>query len=322
MVNFVLCFDSNYNQIAHLFIHTLLGSISEKINIYIIHDEPLSFEATKKKLSDYEYLNKIELFKFDKDLSMFPGITHGHITEATYYRFFLDSYLPKDLDFILYVDADIICYQNPLPSIKHETEKLRKSGHILAARTEVFKTKKIEPHWERLNLSGERYFNAGVLLIDYQKFLTQEISSKLYKKLEEFKDILLYWDQDVLNMVIDDNYLELDVNLNFQLFINKDDINLSALEHFGKEALENMLLLHYTGSIKPWTIRGSFNKKARYFHDAYHELYEVKYFIKNTWRVAALQQLTIGILKLHIKNLKYPFSFIYISLKSLLKPIE
>ena len=54
--------------------------------------------------------------------------------------------------------------------------KLKKSGHVLAARTEVFKQQKIEPHWERLDLNGERYFNAGVLLIDYQKFLYNKIS--------------------------------------------------------------------------------------------------------------------------------------------------
>lgn len=319
LVNLVLCFDSNYNKVAHLFLHTLFNNLEEKVNIYIIHNEPYTFDDTKKILEQHEHSNSINIYKFDKDLSIFPGITHGHISEATYFRFFLDSYLPENLDFILYVDADIICAKNPIPLIKEDIFKLKKSEHILAARTEVFKQKKIEPHWERLNLNGERYFNAGVLLIDYQKFLYNKISSKLYTALEEFKDILLYWDQDVLNMVIDDNYLELNPNLNFDLFISTNQNNLSPIRHFGKEALENMSLLHYTGSIKPWTVRGSFNKKARFFHDAYYELFEVKYEIKNTWRLAALKQLLIGIMKLHIKNLRYPFSFIVSVIKSLTK---
>ena len=129
----------------------------------------------------------------------------------------------------------------------------------------------------------------------------------------------MYWDQDILNMVVDDNFLEMNQYLNFDLFINTDLNNLSPINHFGQEALENMSLLHYTGSIKPWTVRGSFNKKARYFHDAYYELFETKYWIKNTWRVAALSELLKGILKFHIKNLRYPFSFIFYVLKSLFK---
>ena len=41
-----------------------------------------------------------------------------------------------------------------------EIQKLSKSEFIISARTEVFREKKIEPHWERLSLKGDRYFNA------------------------------------------------------------------------------------------------------------------------------------------------------------------
>ena len=322
MINFVLCFDKNYNDIAHLFLHTLLNKVNEKINVYIIHNDPSSFIGIKKKLIESNFLNEINIYKFDKDLTVFPGITHGHISEATYYRFFFDSYLPKNLDYILYVDADIICFKNPINLIKSDMKRLEKSGQVIAARTEVFKEKEVEPHWDRLKLRGERYFNAGVLLIDYQKWLDESISDKLYQKLVDFKDILLYWDQDVMNMVIDDKFLEINPNLNFDLYISTNKNNLSPLEHFGQDALDEMSLLHYTGSIKPWTVRGSFNKKARYFHDAYYELFGIKYLIKNSWRVASLTELFKGILKLHIKNLRYPFSFIFYVLKSLMKPVN
>ena len=181
MINFVLCFDKNYNDVAYLFLHTLLNEVNEKINVYIIHNDPISFTRIKKKLIESNSLDEIFIYKFDKDLSIFPGITHGHISEATYYRFFFDDYLPKNLDYFLYVDADIICYKNPIDLIKSDIKRLEKSGQIIAARTEVFKEKEVEPNWDRLKLSGERYFNAGVLLINYQKWLSESISKKLYK---------------------------------------------------------------------------------------------------------------------------------------------
>ena len=56
---------------------------------------------------------------------------------------FLNKYLPDDLDYILYVDADIICYRDPIPLIKEEIKKLSKSEHILSARTEVLERRRL-----------------------------------------------------------------------------------------------------------------------------------------------------------------------------------
>ena len=131
MINFVVCFDKNYNEVAYLFLHTLLKSVSEKINIYIVHQDPSSFDHIEEKISSYDKLNKLEIYKFDYDLSTIQETLYGHISEATYYRLFLDRYLPDNLDYILYVDADIICYRDPIPLIKEEIQKLSKSEFII-----------------------------------------------------------------------------------------------------------------------------------------------------------------------------------------------
>tara|TARA_B100000131_G_scaffold323020_1_gene379289 strand:- start:2597 stop:3574 length:978 start_codon:yes stop_codon:yes gene_type:complete len=320
MINFVVCFDENYNDEAYLFFHTLLKSVTEKIDIYIVHKNPSSFDHIKEKISSHEKLNKLEIYKFDYDLSTIKETLYGHISEATYYRLFLNRYLPDNLDYILYVDADVICYRDPIPLLKKEIQKLSKSEFIISARTEVFREKKIEPHWERLSLKGERYFNAGVLLIDYQEWLKKDMSKILLEKMSEKKDILLYWDQDLMNMEIDDKYVELSNSLNFDLFIAPDNVNRSLVEHYGQEALDNMCFLHYSGSMKPWTIRAAFNKRSIFYHDAYYELFKKKYKIVNTWKVSAVTQLLNGIFRFYIKNMRYPISFVYIAILSLFKP--
>ena len=117
------------------------------------------------------------------------------------------------------------------------------------------------------------------------------------------------------------------------LYVEDDEMNrdmlsrrLTRREHEvslafdGQEGLENMSLLHYTGSMKPWTIRAAFNKRAIFYHDAYYELFKKKYKIINTWKVSALTQLLNGIFKLYFKNLRYPISFFYIAILSLFKP--
>ena len=72
---------------------------------------------------------------------------------------------------------------------------------------------------------------------------------------------------------------------------------------------------------RAYDIRGIVDKTL-YYHDAYFEFYGIKYYIVNTWRVSALTQLLKGIINLQIKNLRHPFSFIYLSIKSLKNPIE
>ena len=83
-----------------------------------------------------------------------------------------------------------------------------------------------------------------------------------------------------------------------------------------------MIFLHYTGSFKPWTVRGAFNKKSIFYHDAYRELFNKKYDIKNTWRTGAVLELLKGISNLQIRNLRYPLSFIYYTLLSLKKQVR
>lgn len=322
MINFVVCFDKNYNDVAYLFLHTLLKSVSEKINIYIVHQDPSSFDHIEEKISSYDKLNKLEIYKFDYDLSTIQETLYGHISEATYYRLFLNKYLPDDLDYILYVDADIICYRDPIPLIKEEIKKLSKSEHILSARTEVFREKEIEPHWERLGLKGDRYFNAGVLCIHYKEWLKKDMFQILLNEMIEKKHNLLYWDQDLMNIVFDDRYIELNKSLNFELFITKDNVNKSLVEHLGQDNLDTMSLIHYQGSMKPWTVRAAFNKRSIFYHDAYYELFNKKYKIVNSWKVSTLTQLFNGIFKLYIKNLRYPLSFIYIVILSLFKPTK
>ena len=43
MLNFLYCFDQNYNIQALVSIYSLLENITEKINIHIIHKEPETF---------------------------------------------------------------------------------------------------------------------------------------------------------------------------------------------------------------------------------------------------------------------------------------
>ena len=60
----------------------------------------------------------------------------------------------------------------------------------------------------------------------------------LLNEMIEKKTFLLYWDQDLMNIVFDDRYIELNKSLNFELFITKDNVNKSLVDHYGQDALD------------------------------------------------------------------------------------
>ena len=320
MLNIVLCIDKKYNDVAYLFLHTLLNNVSESIKIFIIHQNKSSFKEYVNLLEDYTYLNKLYVYEFKEDLSSINEIIHGHVTEATYYRIFLDRYLPDDLDYIFYVDADIICNQNPINRLKDEIIKLRKTEYLISAKTEFKKNKNTNYHFDRLNLKGQRYFNAGVLCIDYQGWLQSNYPSALRKNIFENQNKLEFWDQDLLNIAIDGKYQELDESLNFQVKLGKKDNDMSFEKLFSKEQIKNMTFIHYSGSYKPWTVRGALSKRSKIYNEAYEDLFKQKYNIVNTWKPAAFGHFFFeGLIKFKIKNLRHPFAFLKIFITSLIK---
>ena len=166
MTNFLYCFDSNYNVQATVSISTLLEKYDSEVNLYILHDNPILFKKYTAKLKKYKNLNKIEIFKFEDTNYDFPNLNNSHVSYATYFRMFISNYLPKDLDFLIYLDADILCLSNPRSVIEEEINKLKSSDNVLTGLNEEISTS----HKQRLGLKNNRYFNAGLIIINYEKW--------------------------------------------------------------------------------------------------------------------------------------------------------
>ena len=107
MVNILYCFDNNYNLQAYTSIVSLLDYAKSKVNINIIHRQGILLEDIPKVITNHKNLSSIKLNKFNIDKANFPNIENAHVSEATYYRIYLDNFLDKSVDDILYVDADI-----------------------------------------------------------------------------------------------------------------------------------------------------------------------------------------------------------------------
>ncbi len=263
MTNFLYCFDSKYNVQATVSISTLLEKYDSEVNLYILHDNPKLFENYTTKLKKYNNLNKIEIFKFLDKSYNFPNLNDSHVSYATYFRMFISNYLPEDLDFLIYLDADILCLSNPRPAIEEEINKLKSSDNVLAGLNEEISSS----HKEKLGLKNNRYFNAGLIIINYQKWSKPEIINDLLNIMYSNFGNIEFWDQDILNIYFDGKFTDLPIKLNY---ISPD----------GKNVYQDQInFLHYAGSNKPWYFENTFNQISNYYNKEYRKIFRNKYHV-------------------------------------------
>lgn len=307
--NFVYCFDDNYNIQAQCSMVSLLEKVSEKINIYIIHSLTLNEKFLSKKILNHKNLNKIEIFYHQSENIKFPMLHKGHVSEATYYRFFMSKYIDRDIESLVYLDSDILCLNDPIQIINQEEERLKRSGKPIGAVVE-YKHEENSPEIERLNLDSD-YFNAGVLIVNYQLWLKDDIERKLVNHMESIKENIIYWDQDVLNSFFNNNFNKIPKELNYSTSVNLD------YKSKYREIVDTVSFFHYSGKAKPWTIKGTNSQFSEIYHQNFRILFEKKYHFQTFYKKLETWYLINNILRLKFLQLDFPIRYILESIKSL-----
>tara|TARA_B100000902_G_C27318525_1_gene922795 strand:- start:1811 stop:2746 length:936 start_codon:yes stop_codon:yes gene_type:complete len=310
MLNILYCLDENYNYQALSSIISVLDNSLSKLNIYIIHKDPKSLKNLPDKISKHSNLNEIKIIKFEAENKYFPNIENTHISEATYYRLYIESLLPENLNEVLYLDCDVICINDPTEEVLNISEKIKVSKNIISAKTEFIKGNDNKQFFENLNSNLNQYFNAGVMYIDLKRWRNFNVEEKSLKIINEKEQDLQYWDQDVLNILFENKYLEMNEGLNFK--VGGDKLYNDELKVSNKE-----IFLHYMGSKKPWTIEGLIDKNSIYYQLNFMKIFKDSYHIVNNWRLYSLFLFIKNTINFKlIKNTKYT-----VMMKSYLKSL-
>ncbi len=312
MYNFLYCFDENYNIPASCSIFSLLETFDEKINIYIMHKNFSTSDFLPKKILNHNMLNEVNVSKVNLKGLEFPNILGTHVSEATYYRLFLQDYLVDDIDTITYLDCDVFSINNPKSYIKKTVSKMSENNNIISVAPE---NTLFDYGRKQLKLKSDKYFNAGVMIINLKEWKKSNLKASFINVLNEFEENLLFWDQDVLNITFDGNYEILDKNMNYKVDMEADNTSYKIDEQMESE----IRLLHFSGKFKPWTVKGAINDNAEYFQNIYRELFNKKYYFSFNYKVNALNDLKQTISNKTIFNSKYPVYFFMYTLKKLIK---
>lgn len=257
--------DSNYVKYCTVMLTSLFeNNGGENFHIHIIGPHLTGDERHKLQgVVEGKYGQACSFYSpDDKLLNMCRMDPSCYISIATYYRVFLDRILPANIDKVIYLDCDIIVNG----SIKKLWEQ-DISGVSVGA---VFDMScGVASYYERLHYAPEHgYFNAGVLLINLDNLRKDNFSARASDFLEQHAPELAFYDQDLLNALLHTDKKMLPLRWNVQHgFLRRNRASRMTSESLRdiESEINETVIVHYTGSKKPWQYKSQHPWRKLYF---------------------------------------------------------
>ncbi len=245
------CCNDKYAIPMAVCLTSIVANTKSFVNFYVVcnnipHCIIKNIEKLKKVYKNFSinYLNV--------DVSILEKLPEVEWYSINMYLRFLIPELKPELEKALYLDCDII--------VKDDIQKLfdiELGDNALAAvpiEKCMIKEYDLDNHIENINLDSKthKYFNSGLLLINCKKWEEDSLTTKLFKVIENKGYLFNFPDQDALNLVFENNYMELDKRFNL-------DINHIKNEYKkGNKLVNDLFLIHYSGREKPWNTKKVF----------------------------------------------------------------
>ena len=212
-MNILIASDDNYINPALVLIKSLIHNTNEDIHVFYMYYS-LKQKSIKKLERIFKDNSGGELSLVRVDSCFFDEApVYAHFTKETYFRFLADKYLPQDIDKVLYLDPDIVINGSIQDFYSRSFYDSNNKEMALVA-CEEKEISKNYTHLQELNMPEKcKYFNAGVLLINLKLMRKEFDIENVYSILTNYKNGLVYLDQDILNMLFHDKVIFEDYRL-------------------------------------------------------------------------------------------------------------
>lgn len=228
-------FASDEQYVPHLAtaVTSLLETNREIIDRIFVITQSSATHAFRRFTQDILARYGVEVEPCPLDPSILEGLfVSGHVSQATYNRFLIGHLIPSEVDYVLYFDSDLIVVGDLSPLLR----TLQVTG--LNANWVVSAVARDNPyHLKQFGHSGSKYFNAGVLLVNVIEWRRRLVAENLFETAHNLFGRLHLWDQDVLNLVLEDSWAELPGEFNETALTRRD---------------EDSVVVHFVGGTKPW----------------------------------------------------------------------
>jgi lipopolysaccharide biosynthesis glycosyltransferase len=214
----------------------------------------------------------------------------GRMSRTTYHKLTLDAWLPSSCKQVIWLDSDLL--------ILTDTSRLWATSPapkiVLAAQDEriPFCASKFGiKAYREVGMAVEcKYFNAGVMVIDLERWRAAEIGARSLEYLARYAPDVYFFDQEALNVALRCSWGELDQRWNRHPELS----NLCTTS--GIRTTTDPWIVHFSGNRKPWVSHGS----GRYHQLYYHYLDQTAWSghrPTSTWRSRSMERYATSTLR-------------------------
>jgi len=206
-ISVLFCSNRAYCQhMAAAIASMLVNNPRHTFRIYAVITEPAPDESRRLAELVNRFPNALlQLKAFDRDrVRTFHA--DRHITVDTYVRIFLSEFLDEDTERVLYLDCDLIICSDLAPLWHADMGE-----HVISA-VRGLSFSRVEAQGSQ---KSEADFNAGVLLIDVNKWKSMGVAQRMLDYIVANGANLYYHDQDALNAVLRGHIGSLPLKWNF-----------------------------------------------------------------------------------------------------------
>jgi lipopolysaccharide biosynthesis glycosyltransferase len=242
-------------------------------------------KRNKRKIESSLDLSRITLKWLTPDFSKLSNLkVSDHISYATYFRILIPDIIPESFHKAIYLDCDLVVIKDldELWCTSFNGKHLLAVQDMAAPYMRSSKVLKNYDHcgpylsddtalinYRELGLTGDyKYFNAGVLVINLDKWREDNISETVINYLHTNKKYVRWWDQDGLNAILAGKWKELDLRWNQGARIYRyPSWGQSPYEkHLYNKILSNPYIIHFSMASKPWHFDCSHPARDLFFH--------------------------------------------------------
>ena len=186
----------------------------------------------------------------------------GGMPITTYDKVMIAELLPHDVPKVIWLDCDMLV----LADLAQLWDMPIGDSHALAVTDALVGTVSsrfgVQRHAELGLEEWTPYFNAGVLVIDPQKWRDSHIAADALKYLKQFRKLVFFWDQEALNVVLARRWRSLDPQWNWSATLDRISLGNGSSP---AKVLRHDRIVHFNGNLKPWVVREAWDLDSVYY---------------------------------------------------------
>ncbi len=264
-IHIALTFDDPYWAPAFATMRSICLTTHRRADLvfHLCHRGLTSAHRADLELIGKEFGSTLHFYDIDT-IALFQSIAararhNRRLSNIVYARLIFGEIMPPEVERLTYLDCDMMV-RAPIEQVAEIDLK----GHPIAAVPEANGMNIALGRDVRLKAdlfdSADPYFNAGLIVIDMTGWRQAKVLERLEAAIADGTMDRIYYDQDLLNIIFANDWLQLD-----QLWNLVDPRPL----HQGL----NPRLLHYTGAQKPWLRTAKVAFARSYRHVMTNDLY-------------------------------------------------